>query len=105
MKQLATISQGQADYDPRLRAVLDESGIDPHEFVGLEYFSLTPFFVLAGATVAPEVHSHGDHLHVTGVHVTIDENFEEAFLDVLPQMLADAYVDEDDEEDVNGRAG
>jgi hypothetical protein len=107
MKQLATITQGQSDYDPKLRAILDESGIDPHEFVGLDYLSLTPFFVLAGATVAPEVHAHGDHLHVTAINVTIEEDYEEAFLEVLPQMLEDAYVDEDeeDEPETNGVAG
>ena len=45
----------------------------PEEFVGLDYFSLTPFFVLAGATVTPDAHTHGDDVHVTGVVVTIPE--------------------------------
>jgi hypothetical protein len=93
MKQLAFITQGQSDYDPRLRSLLDETGIDPHEFVGLDYFGLVPFFVLAGATVRPEAHAHGDHLHVTGVVVEIDEATEEAFYGSLPEMLSDAYED------------
>ena len=58
MKQIGFITQGHSDYDERLRAVLDASGIDPEEFLGLEYFSLTPFFVLAGATVSPDAHTH-----------------------------------------------
>ena len=95
MTQLAYIVPEQADYDPRLRALLDGTGIDPHEFVGLDYFSLVPFFVLAGATVAPEAHSHGDSVHVTAVRVTIPEEQEDAFLATLSEILADAYDEED----------
>ena len=51
MKQIAYITQGHSEYEDRLRELLDASEIDPEEFLGLAYFSLTPFFVLAGATV------------------------------------------------------
>ena len=95
MKQIAYITQGHSDYDERLREVLDSSGIDPEEFLGLEYFSLTPFFVLAGATVSPEAHAHGAEVHVTGVRVTIPEELEEALLATLPEMLEDAYAESD----------
>jgi hypothetical protein len=95
MKQIAYITQGHSDYDERLRAVLDASGIDPEEFLGLEYFSLTPFFVLAGATVGAEAHAHGTEVHVSGVRVTIPEELEEAFLATLPELLEDAYTDEE----------
>jgi hypothetical protein len=95
MKQLAFITQGRSDYDERLRGLLDDSGIDPHEFIGLDYFSLVPFFVLAGATVAPEAHTHGDSVHVTGVRVTLPEGQEDAFLATLSEILADAYDEED----------
>jgi hypothetical protein len=98
MKQLAYITQGHSEYDDRLRELLDASGIDPHEFVGLDYFGLVPFFVLAGATVTPEAHAHDTHVHVTAVRVTIPEELEEAFLETLPEMLEDAYADEDEEE-------
>ncbi len=91
MKQLAYITQGHSDYDPRLRELLDATGIDAEEFVGLDYFSLTPFFVLAGATVTPDAHTHGDDVHVSGVTVTIPEELETAFLATLPEFLADAY--------------
>ena len=95
MKQLAMITQGQSDYDERLRGLLDGSGIDPHEFVGLDYFGLVPFFVLAGATVAPEAHTHGDSVHVTAVRVTIPDEQEDAFLATLDEILADAYDEEE----------
>src|SRR3954447_24341371 len=95
MKQLAHITQGQSDYDPRLRELLDATGIDAEEFVGLDYFSLVPFFVLAGATVAPEAHTHGDSVHVTAVRVTIPEEQEDAFLATLDEILADAYEEEE----------
>lgn len=97
MKQLAFITQGNSDYDDRLWQILEKSGIDPHEFLGLDYFSLTPFFVLAGATVAPGAHTHGTDIHVSGIRITIEDDLEEAFLATLPQYLADAY--EDDEVD------
>lgn len=96
MPQLAYITQGESDYDPRLRELLDASGIDPHEFVGLDYFSLVPFFVLAGGTVEPDMHMHGSSAHVTGVRVTVPDEAVEGFLETLPQFLADAYADADD---------
>ena len=95
MKQLAYITQGHSEYDPRLRELLDATGIDAEEFVGLDYFSLTPFFVLAGATVTPDAHTHGDDVHVSGVTVTIPDELEAAFLATLPEFLADAYADEE----------
>ena len=95
MKQLAYITQGHSDYDDRLRALLDGTGIDPHEFIGLDYFSLVPFFVLAGATVAPDAHTHGDSVHVTGVRVSVADGQEDAFLATLEEILADAYEDEE----------
>jgi hypothetical protein len=94
MKQLAYITQGHSEYDDRLRELLDATGIDPEEFVGLDYFSLTPFFVLAGATVAPDSHAHGDSVHVTAVRVTIPDEIEDAFLATLSEILADAYEEE-----------
>ncbi|MEA2323560.1 MAG: hypothetical protein QOD81_3410 [Solirubrobacteraceae bacterium] len=97
MKQLAYITQGHSDYDERLRELLDGSGIDSDEFLGLDYFSLVPFFVLAGAGVAPDAHAHGDSVHVTGVRVTIPEELEDAFLATLSAILADAYAEEDED--------
>ena len=96
MKQIGFITQGHAEYDERLRALLDASGIDPEEFLGLEYFSLTPFFVLAGATVSPDAHTHGGtDVHVSAVRITVAEELEEGFLATLPELLEDAYSDEE----------
>jgi hypothetical protein len=93
MKQIGFITQGHSEYDEPLRALLDASGIDPEEFLGLEYFSLTPFFVLAGATVSPDAHTHGTDMHVSAVRISIPEELEEAFLATLPELLEDAYTD------------
>ena len=97
MKQLAYITQGQSEYDPALRGLLEDSGIDPHEFLGLDWFSLVPFYVLAGATVAPDAHTHGTEVHVTGVRVSIPEDQEDGFLAALPRFLDDAYVEAEDD--------
>lgn len=95
MPQLAYITQGHADYDPRLRKVLVESQIDPEEFIGLEWFGLVPFFVLCGATVRADAHTHGDDVHVQGIYVEVADELEGGFLATLPGMLEDAYTAED----------
>ncbi len=97
MKQLATITPGRSDYDPRLRALLEESRIDPYEFEDLDWFGLLPFFVLAGASVRTDAHAHGDHTHFQAVVVELPEDLEEGFYGSLPLMLEQAYGDEDEE--------
>jgi hypothetical protein len=104
MKRLAFITQGHSDFDPRLWEALEATGIDPHEFVGLDYFGLTPFFVIAGAAVRAEAHAHGDQVHVTGVVVEVPEELEAGFFATLPHILEDAYADEEGEEERNGHA-
>ncbi len=94
MKQLAYITQGNSRYDDRLWEILSSSGIDPHEFEGLDYFGLTPFFVIAGATVRADAHTHGTDVHTSGVFVEVPEELEEAFLATLPELLEDAYAEE-----------
>jgi hypothetical protein len=95
MKQLAYITQGHSEYDPRLRELLDATGIDAEEFIGLDYFSLTPFFALAGATIEPDAHAHDADVHVTGVKVLVPDELEAAFLATLPEILADAYSEDE----------
>ena len=100
MKQLAFITFGQAEYDPRLKQLLDDSSIDPEEFESLEYFSMLPFMVLAGASVDTRVESHGDHFHFQGVVVQIADDMEEPFFDAFPQLLAQLEEQEDGEDEV-----
>jgi hypothetical protein len=97
MLRLATIRFDESDYDPRLRAVLEQSGVDPQEYEGLEWFGLLPFFVLAGASVRSEVHGHGDHVHFESATVEIPEELADAFFGSLPEMLEQAFGEHDDE--------
>jgi hypothetical protein len=98
MKQLAVIAQGNADYVDRLRELLEATDIDPEEFTGLEYFGLTPFFVMAGATVRPQAHTHGDDIHVEAVVVELADDLpEDWFYAQLQAMLYDAYGDDEQE--------
>lgn len=87
MKQLAHIGVGSSDYDERLWALLEQSGLEADDFESLDYFSLVPFFVIAGATVRPIVRAHEDHSHFEGAIVELPEELEEAFFTVLPQLL------------------
>ena len=57
--------------------------------------------MLAGATVAPDAHSHGTEVHLSARARPSPEELEEAFLATLPEILADAYG-EDDEADAAG---
>jgi hypothetical protein len=91
MKTLAVISQGRSDYDDRLWQLLESTGIDREEFVGLDYFGLLPFFVIAGASVRTEAHTHDADVHVSEVRVELPEELEEGFYATLPLLLDDAY--------------
>jgi hypothetical protein len=97
MTQLAFITQGNSQYDDRLWELLEGTGIDPHEFDGLDYYGLVPFFVLAGASVRPEAHTHGDYVHTEGVFVEVDDALQEAFYATLPKILDMAYSEEESE--------
>jgi hypothetical protein len=102
MKTLAVITFGQSRFDERLRTLLDATGIDPEEFEDLEYFGLLPFFVLAGASVRTDAHAHDDHMHFHGVTVEVPDELVEPFFTLLPEMLDQAYGDEEDEEPQDG---
>lgn len=88
MKQLAFITVGDSDYDDRLWKLLQDTGIDAQEFEQLDYFSLVPIFLLAGASVRTAAHAHGDHMHLEGWYVEIEEDLEPIFFDQLPQLLS-----------------
>ena len=88
MTQLAFITVGRSDYDPRLKQLLDDTGIDPQEFEGLDYFSLVPIFLLAGASVRTVAQAHGDHMHLEGWYVEVEDDLEPIFFAELPGLLA-----------------
>ena len=88
MKQLAQIAPGQSDFDSRLLSILDASGMEKDDFEDLDWFSLLPFMVLAGASVETESHAHGDHAHFVGVRVVVPEEMTPHFFVALPEMLA-----------------
>lgn len=88
MKQLARIAIDDSQFEPRLLEILDATGLDRDDFEGLDYYSLLPFFVLAGASARSHVHLHDDHSHFEAVTIELDEALEEAFYGVLPQLLA-----------------
>lgn len=88
MTQLASITIGSSEYDPRFWQILEETGLEPQDFEGLDYFSYVPFFVIAGATVSPVIRVHGDHSHFEGATITVPDGEEEIFFNVLPQLLA-----------------
>jgi hypothetical protein len=94
MKQLARITQGESEYDQQLRQLLDATGIDPEEFIGLEYFGLVPYFVIAGASVRTDAHAHGEDVHVSEIVIEIPDELADAFYSTLPRILADAYAEE-----------
>ena len=88
MRQLAFITVGRSEYDDRLRKLLDDSGIDPQEYQSLDYFSLVPLFLIAGASVRTVAQAHGDHMHLEGWYVEIDDDLEPIFFEELPGLLA-----------------
>ncbi len=87
MKQLAFITVGRSEFDDRLKTILEESEIDPQEFESLDYFSVIPLFLLAGASVRTVAEAHGDHMHFEGWYVEVDEAIEPIFLAQLPNLL------------------
>lgn len=97
MKQLALIEPDNSDYADRFWAILEATGLEVQEFEALDYFSYLPFFVLAGVSVQTNLHSHGDHFHFQGVTLTIPEELEEAFYEVLPQILEQLVAGEDED--------
>ena len=60
-------------------------------------FNGVPFFVIAGATVAPKIHVHGDHTHFEGATIDVPDDQLELFYDALPHLLAQVYEAEEEE--------
>jgi hypothetical protein len=94
MTRVATLSIGESQYDDRFWQILEATGLEREEFEGLDYFSYVPFFVIAGATVAPRIRVHGDHTHFEGVTIDVPDGEVEFFYDALPHLLAQITGDE-----------
>lgn len=97
MTRIADLSIGEAQFDAPFLKILEESGLEREEFEGLDYFTWVPFFVIAGATVAPKIHVHGDHTHFEGATIDVPEDQLELFYDALPHLLAQVYEAEEEE--------
>ncbi|MGX6449541.1 hypothetical protein ACVU7I_15970 [Patulibacter sp. S7RM1-6] len=97
MTQVASITLDEAQFEDRFLQILEASGLEPEEFEGLPYFSYAPFFVIAGATVAPRIRIHGDHSHFEGVSIDVPDDGVEIFYDMLPELLAQLQQVEGDD--------
>lgn len=98
MTRIADLSIGQSNYDAPFKQILDDSGVEKEEFEGLDYFTWVPFFVIAGATVAPKIRVHGDHTHFEGATIDVPDDQVELFYEALPQLLEQVIEAEEDDE-------
>ncbi|MDO9355040.1 MAG: hypothetical protein Q7T55_15180, partial [Solirubrobacteraceae bacterium] len=80
----------ESEFEPRFLKILQESGVEKDEFEGLEYFTWLPFFVIAGASVKPKIHVHGDHTHFEGAIIEVPDEELELFLNAIPHLLQQA---------------
>lgn len=87
MTRIADLSIGSSDFDPPFLTILADSGLEKDEFEGLEYFTWLPFFVIAGATIAPKIRVHGDHTHFEGATIDVPDGEVELFYNALPHLL------------------
>lgn len=88
MTRIADISIGESNFEAPFKKILEDSGLEREEFEGLDYFTWVPFFVIAGATVAPKIRVHGDHTHFEGATVDVPEDQLVFFYEALPHLLA-----------------
>jgi hypothetical protein len=99
MTEMASITLEGASFEDRFLKILEDTGLEPEEFEGLPYFSYSPFFVIAGATISPKIREHGDHSHFEGVQIEVPDDQVDIFLDVLPELLAQLQpLDDEDEQ-------
>ncbi len=94
MTRIADLSIGESNFDARFLKILEDSGVEKDEFEGLDYFTWLPFFVIAGATIAPKIRVHGDHVHFEGATMDVPDEELEFFYMAVPDLLrqaAEAY--------------
>ena len=98
MTRIADLSIGESKFDAPFIKIMEESELEREEFEGLDYFTWLPFFVIAGATVAPKIRVHGDHTHFEGATIDVPDDQVELFYEALPHLLAQVYEAEEGEE-------
>jgi hypothetical protein len=64
MTLILKITDEGSQYSDQLHDLLGEFGLDPAVDDELDDLSLLPAYVLAGASIRTEAHSHGTHMHV-----------------------------------------
>ncbi len=97
MTLIMKITDDGSQYSERLVDLLGEFGVDPAVDDEIDELSLLPAYVLAGASIRTEAHSHGTHMHVVAINVEIGDELEDAFYEALAQVL-DASDDEEDDD-------
>ncbi len=97
MTLIMKITDDGSQYSERLVDLLGEFGVDPAVDDEIDELSLLPAYVLAGASIRTEAHSHGTHMHVVAINVEIGDELEEAFYEALAQVLDAGDEDEDDD--------
>lgn len=97
MTRIADISIGEATFEAPFLKILEGSGLEREEFEGLDYFTWLPFFVIAGATVAPKIRVHGDHTHFEGATIDVPEEQLFLFYEALPHLLAQVTAAHEEE--------
>lgn len=102
MTRIADLSIGESNYDAPFQKILDESGVEKEEFEGLDYWTWLPFFVIAGATIAPKIRVHGDHTHFEGATIDVPDDQVDLFYNALPHLLAQVIEAEGDDDDHEG---
>ncbi|MCC6830818.1 MAG: hypothetical protein IT200_05665 [Thermoleophilia bacterium] len=103
MQTVMKIGADSVQYADRLSELFGTFGVDVNDDDALDPVGILPAFVLSGASISTEAHTHGDHMHVTSITVQVPDELEEAFYATLPQVLV--AEDEDDEDDDEDDAG
>jgi len=98
MTLILKITDEGTQYADQLHDLLAEFGVNPAIEDEIDEISLLPAYVLAGASIRTEAHSHGSHMHVVAITVEIADELEEAFYETLGHVL-EASDEDDDAED------
>ena len=99
MTLIMQVTDEGTQYAERLHDLLAEFGVNPEVEDEIDEISLLPAYVLAGASIRTEAHSHGDHMHVVSITVEIADELEQAFYETLAQVLEASAADDDEDDE------